>query len=144
MLEDNYPGYKLHRGFEARGKKFVFKLTKYDCYRIAKRKCSVVGVYDEITENAIRSECDLEYCQALLQSLKREGVVNKNYPIRIIKNSCGHYSIEDGQHRLCSAATAGLDVDVYIQESPYKCYICENRKHVFSRKIWNDTFLRKL
>ena len=67
-------------------RKHSLKLTAYDCYKVAKGNCSVISVYDEVDENILRAECDLEYCQALLQSLKRDGVKNKNYPIRIISN----------------------------------------------------------
>ncbi|UZQ48850.1 hypothetical protein [Clostridium kluyveri] len=152
MLEDNLPGYKLIHKFDPKGKIFVFKLSKYDCYRLGSGKCSL----DTEDGKNIKSvsydtyrEYDLSYCPSLVNSLRQYGVKNEIYSVRVTKNSCDHYSITDGQHRLCSAAHANIKLDVYVQEYDGECYICYWKKKSIKFRIKdflgkNDIFLRKL
>lgn len=152
MLEDNYPGFDLIRNFNPKGNKFVFNLSKYDCYRLSKGKCSI-QIKDQskiaISNSINLAECSYQYCIVLANSLKEKGVTNKINTVRIIRNSCGHYSIEDGQHRLCSAANVNIKLDVYVQEFEGECRVCYFRKKSIRYRIQdifkrNDEFLRKL
>lgn len=126
--EGMWDNYKLVKGFNSKDKIFNFSLSRYDCYRIDTGKCSIDC---EKSSSIPYSDDALGYCQRLLQSLIDKGVTNQYSPVRIIKNSCGHYSIIDGQHRLCSAAHGGICIDVYIQESEYECYTCGKCKTDF-------------
>lgn len=153
MLQDNYPGYKLIRNFNPKGKTFAFKLSKYDCYRLDKGKCSIQLDNTEHRDNAnsspFKKECDYQYCVSLVHSLKEKGITNNLSPVRITENSCGHYEITDGQHRLCSAANANIKLDVYVQEFDGVCSVCYWKKKSIKYRVKyimkkTHEFLKKL
>jgi hypothetical protein len=152
MLEDNYPGYNLIRNFNPKGKTFVFNLSKYDCYRLSKGKCSIQfeqEKYKDESNSIYCKECDYRYCISLAHSLKEKGVTNNLSPVRITRNSCGHYAITDGQHRLCLAANANIKLDVYVQDYDGQCRVCYWKKKSIKYRIKdiikkNDEFLRRL
>lgn len=149
MLEDEWGSYRLDRNFSSKGKQFVFNLDTYTCYRISTGTCSIDEVGIQIKEDPYASSYSVEYCPNLAASLNKFGVINQNYPIRVIKNTCGHYSIEDGQHRLCSAAKLGITLEVYVLEDESDCDVCYWKKkslkfRVLSRLGKNRYFLRKL
>lgn len=128
MLENDFPNYKLIKNFDASGKIFQFRLSKHDCYRLLSGKCSVNHIGSQIESDKLGFENRIDYCRSLAKSLSEEGVTDKRSPVMIIKNSCGHYSIENGQHRLCAATNAGVRIDVYFQENECECYICGMKK----------------
>lgn len=152
MLNEEYPGYTLVKGFKPKGNTFNFRLSIYDCYRRSKGCCSIKteeGKQVNTNEYERFHESDVAYCPALVNSLIEYGMTNNRLPVKIIKNSCGHYSVEDGQHRLCSSAARKILIDVYVQESSYECYVCYWNKKSFKFKLKgllgkNNEFLRKL
>jgi hypothetical protein len=133
-----------------RCKIIFFNLGRYDCYRLDKGKCSIHLDAKGHKDNSIScKECDYRYCISLAHSLTEKGVTNNLSPVRITKNSCGHYAITDGQHRLCSAANVNIKLDVYVQEFEGECRVCYFRKKSIRYRIQdifkrNDEFLRKL
>ncbi|MDH6675630.1 hypothetical protein M2277_006338 [Paenibacillus sp. LBL] len=49
------------------------------------------------------------------------------YPIYLCRNSCGHYSTGQGQHRLCISGTLGIPLPrVRLSSSENVCGSCEN------------------
>lgn len=149
MLEETWGNYKLNKRFRPKGKTFVFNLDEYSCYKLNTGVCSMDCEKNYDLNDMYVSENSIQYCPKLANSLKQYGVTNINYPVRVIKNTCGHYSIEDGQHRLCSASKEDLGIDVYIQESEYTCRVCHFKKKSIKFRIlsWigkNKEFIKKL
>lgn len=152
MRNEEYPGYTLVKDFHPSGSTFDFRLGIYDCYRRSEGCCSLeIEEGKQVTTNEFEKfrDSDVAYCPALVNSLIKYGVTNNTSPVRIIKNSCGHYSVEDGQHRLCSSAARKIPIDVYVQDNPYECCVCHFNKKSFKFKLKgllgkNNEFLRKL
>lgn len=132
-FKDNYPGYKLDNNFNPKGKKFMFRLSKHDCYKISTGKCShELKDISKVESSPYARECEACYCIDLVNSMQKNGINNE---ITITKFSCGHYVFGDGQHRVCSAAKKGAILPVYIQEGNIECYHCYLMKKSFIFKL---------
>ena len=79
--------------------KFVFKLSARDCYKRFSNKCA-------LNESGCKGMEDTWlYCRAMYEAIKNKTIDGKKEALNILitKYRCGHYAINDGQHRLCIA-----------------------------------------
>lgn len=118
--------------FNPKGKTFHFRLSAHSCYECRYGVCSLqdltiryINEYE--SNNYLPEESDEKYCIGIAK-LILEDELNKK--LDIIKYSCGHYSLSDGQHRVCAAAHLldnNIDIEFVatITEEPSKCYYCE-------------------
>lgn len=44
--------------------------------------------------------------------------------VTVIKNTCGHYSMNEGQHRICICAKFKVPIKVLYAESDLECIVC--------------------
>ena len=49
------------------------------------------------------------------------------YPASFEMNTCGHYSVGNGRHRICIMGHKKKMMKVIIGSSPYKCIYCDSR-----------------
>ncbi|WP_160680730.1 hypothetical protein [Clostridium sp. C8-1-8] len=152
MVEDTSDVYKLIRNFKSKGKTFEFRLSEYNCYRLSNGKCSMdttLGKSELSLEYDQYDYCDIHYCPTLCNSVKVLGMQDKNHTVRITKNSCGHYTITDGQHRLCSSSHRDMSIEAYVEENGTICPKCYWRNKSLLYRLrdlfkLNNTFLKKL
>jgi hypothetical protein len=114
---------------------FTYKLSKYDCYRKRTGKCSLLLSDEEYrTELQKEKSSKKDYgdgsvrkCVELKNSLLKHGNLTD---IRISSNSCGHWSIGEGQHRLCIYKTLGLGEIEVTELSGWnsECRVCYFKK----------------
>lgn len=127
--------------FDPRGKEFHFKLDKYSCYRCKEGNCSLKNIsLDELKEynssGVIPPESSKEYCIGMAK-LFLEGEFET--PAVIYKQSCGHYSFSDGQHRTCVVAhllekDANVILKADVIEQNILCYVCVMKEKIRSRE----------
>ncbi|QDX94697.1 hypothetical protein EEL30_21900 [Brevibacillus laterosporus] len=121
---------------------FAFRLSKYDCYRKRTGKCSLLLTEKEYaTEIQKEKQSKKSYgdgsvrkCVDLKNSLLEHG---NQSDIRITSNSCNHWAITDGQHRLCIYKTLNIsNIEVIeSQGSDYICRVCYFKKKSFKFRI---------
>ncbi|MRY42631.1 hypothetical protein GKD46_20825 [Parabacteroides distasonis] len=138
--------------FDPRGKEFHFKLDKYSCYRCQTGKCSLDNVtLDELyafnVSNDLPAESSKDYCIGMAK-LFLEGEFET--PAFIYKDSCGHYSIDDGQHRTCVVAHlldkgASVVLNANVKEQDMACYMCGMKEKIKNKEAnvtWFDKTLK--
>lgn len=121
--------------FRAKGKIFLFNLNEYCCYG-KKDKCYVEYDNLDITREPIQYNTGHKmHCVILAECFLRRGYEDWASCIYIQKNTCGHYSVSDGQHRLCISARIDIPIIVYEEKNNCLCHVCsikrENRKIKF-------------
>lgn len=139
MAADISPLGKKIRNFDPHGKTFEFNLDKYSCCKKNGKTCLAgnAQIVDGIGEKYLRVHRDDEmYCPNIINNIKRNGFDDDLYEIMVVRNGCGHYSVTNGQHRICAAAKAGISITVYLQEYDGDCYVCywKKRSQIFKVK----------
>ena len=102
--------------FIIKGKTFQFNMS--DCYKVITGVCPIETGNDSI-------ECR---CNELKRELIESNYVQKdNVPIIFHHKECGHYSCNDGQHRICIAGKMGKNIEIIDEGSAIieKCVVCE-------------------
>jgi hypothetical protein len=121
--------------FKSKGKTFLFNLNEYCCYG-KKDKCHVQMDNLDLTREPLQYKTGHEmHCVILAECFLRRGYEDWINRVLIQKNRCGHYSIIDGQHRLCISSKIDVPIIVYETEHNGLCTVCsiekENRKIKF-------------
>ena len=120
------------KNFNPRGKHFHFRLNEYSCYKCKYEMCSLDGLSlkdikeYELTTIRTLQESNKEYCIGIAKLFLQGEFKN---PLAVSKNICGHYSLGDGQHRVCVVAhlmdkNADIELKAIIKEENIKCYYC--------------------
>lgn len=115
-------------GFNVKGKGFVFNLDKYSCHERLTGKCFVNDSdYHGLDNDKMGSgDSRFDYCPLIAKSIIDRGFNDSIYSIRITKYACGHYGIEDGQHRICISHKLNIPITVYLEsDDKNDCYVCE-------------------
>lgn len=122
--------------FKSKGKTFLFNLNEYCCYG-KKDKCYVQMENLDLTREPMNySTADKMHCVSLAECFLRRGYEDYyNDRVLIQKHICGHYSVSEGQHRLCLSSKIDIPIIVYEKKSNSLCIVCsiekENRKIKF-------------
>ena len=115
--------------------KFSFLLTGHDCYRIATGECPLRQKYNGKENKKAGYSGTWRYCRDLYSAMVNGTVKNSdNYSdLTIAKAGCGHYVVNDGQHRLCVAKTMKLPIYVNIVDGMVhsKCNTCYEKEKYF-------------
>ncbi|MEK4488037.1 hypothetical protein MHH81_21235 [Psychrobacillus sp. FSL H8-0484] len=88
---------------------YCFTLGELDCYKLKTGRCTFELSEQEYEEESSKCghahyfEGRVGYCRELLNMMIRDNAGTENTGIRGFRNSCGHISFSDGQHRSCIA-----------------------------------------
>lgn len=141
--------------FNPIGKSFCFRMDKYTCFLRKHGKCSLdltddqyeafSRIDDEIYSDNFQEMTDkssVHYCRALAKDFKSNGI---NKPIDICNNTCGHYSINFGQHRACIARRVNITAIPVrdYDENDGICVHCDSKKReiIYRLQAWlNKSF----
>lgn len=121
--------------FNPKGKEYYFNACTEDfCYKTRHGICSLDLTEDEIA--LIQSEKypktdDVNYCRDIYQSILKDG---QKSLILINSNKCGHYTFDDGQHRVCIASKKGLNLKADICQNNNVCHICR-KENIIQKSI---------
>lgn len=111
--------------FSPKGKKYYFNNANEDfCYKTRNGVCSLDLPEEEvrlIPSEEYPGEDDVNYCRNIYKSIIEKG---QKYPVFLCRNKCGHYTFDDGQHRMCIAGKKGLRLRAEISENDSNCYVC--------------------
>lgn len=111
--------------FNPKGKKYYFNYCTEDfCYKTRHGVCSLDLTEDEaksIPTDEYPGEDDVNYCRNIYKSIIKDG---QKHPVYINNNKCGHYTFDDGQHRVCIASKKGLKLRVEIHQNNEICHVC--------------------
>lgn len=117
--------------FNPKNKEFHFRLSSHSCYKCKYEICPLETLtLQDINEykqtKSSPQESDEEYCIGMAKLLLQGNLKDKLY---ISKYFCGHYSLSDGQHRICVAChliDKNIDIKFMatVKEEPVKCYYC--------------------
>ncbi len=127
--------------FDPTNYEFAFNLSKHNCFKKLTGKCSLLLTdrqlrkYQKIDTSNKNSFNSVHYCRKLLDYIKLNGM-----PLPVIsieKKTCGHFSVIDGQHRICIAKTSGLNQVTATTSTSVEseCAVCRNKDSSFSYRI---------
>lgn len=129
--------YERTENFRSKGKTFLFNLNEHCCYG-KKDRCYVELGKLDVTRNPRQYETgDKMFCVTLAECFLRRGYEDWSSCVYISKYSCGHYSVTDGQHRLCISSKIDIPITVYKKNSNNLCHVCEIGKENIKTKILN-------
>lgn len=127
--------------FKSKGKTFLFNLNEHCCYG-KKDKCHVQIENLDLTREPMNySTGDKMHCVILTECFLRRGYEDWDNHVLIQKHLCGHYSVTDGQHRLCLSSKIDIPIIVYEEKSNCLCIVCSTEKE--NRKIKFLNMFRK-
>lgn len=110
----------LIENYDPSNEKFSFNFTKDTCSYIGKSICALENVPSEQDYKNYDFRYDkYKYprCVSIYFGLKKGTINNIRMLPCIIKHSCGHFSCNDGQHRICVAQKFGFKLDVCYYEN---------------------------
>lgn len=118
--------YTYITGFIPWGKTYCFSFDKYNCFFRHGGICSLRNMhlpsdYRKCKEYAKWQEM---FCPNLASSILQQGFFQAADDVKVLKNTCGHYSVDEGQHRVCVCARLKIPMKVLYQESDVECIIC--------------------
>jgi len=125
--------------FSPKGKRFIFKLDKYTCYKVCSGKCPITP--DKVSNynfdnkyyyGSATASCE-KHCLNIAKSLIESGFTSNK--LTISKFKCGHYMVGTGQHRVCVAGRLGLTVPVRISKIDINCEECYRKKESLTYRI---------
>jgi hypothetical protein len=108
---------------------FLYRLSHKECNKKLTGECSLERETPDRTHD-VGDEADYDYCPEMLERMTGQlaDLISRNYPITLVKHSCGHYSFSDGQHRTCIAQRKGLEVAAVILPDNEVCDYCDVRR----------------
>ncbi|WP_040210858.1 hypothetical protein [Clostridium polynesiense] len=124
--------------FDPKGKQYYFSFCKQDCYQAMHGKCSLDLSEDEvklIPENDCEGDSKVSHCRNTYKSIISEG---QSSPILITDNICNHYTVDDGQHRICIASKKGLMLEAYITKSDDVCHVCKKEEEIKESILYEE------
>lgn len=112
---------------------FVFQFGVRECHEEFTGVCSLDRAESVPAHNFERAACD--YCPSILAELtgrieggqERALHLARKYPITLAEHVCGHYSINDGRHRVCISKRKRLEVLAVVLPTREACDICAGR-----------------
>lgn len=128
------------KNFSLQGKTFSLILMESNCHKVADPAgmCSLfLGEQKNLADHPRDEKGDPKHCPYIYYLMLKESVrmfprynpKSTEYPIRVIKCRCGHYTVAQGQHRICISGTKGIPLPrVIISYSEIICGRCENPK----------------
>ncbi|SFJ23949.1 hypothetical protein SAMN02910355_1729 [Terrisporobacter glycolicus] len=129
--------YERIENFRSKGKTFLFNLNEYCCYG-KKNECYVqLGKLDVTREPRQYGIGEDMFCVTLAECFLRRGYEDWSNCVYISKHTCGHYSVTDGQHRLCISSKINIPIIVYKKDSNDLCSVCEIEKKNRKMKFLN-------
>lgn len=112
-------------------KEFHFRLNEKSCYKCNCGVCSIEDLsIQDIKEYkvsvCISKESEKEYCIKIAKSLLQYGCEDI---LHISRFNCGHYSLIEGQHRICIVAhllykNANIELNALTKTEDENCYYC--------------------
>lgn len=109
-MEEKYKNKKINPSEHT----FCFTFGSLDCYKLATGRCTFDLSEEEYNNendkcNAnLNDESRVGYCREIYKSMLEEDAFSKPTGIWAYKNSCGHITFSDGQHRSCIAKRNGI------------------------------------
>jgi hypothetical protein len=109
---------------------FVHKFGVKECHEAFTGFCSLDLTESDPAHDVGTAKCD--YCPKLLAQMngQMEGglelalLLTRRHPITLGAHVCGHYSINDGRHRVCIAKRKRMEVWAVVLPQGNKCDIC--------------------
>ncbi len=126
--------------FLPHGEIFELILDEHICSQKCSGTCLAgnMNVVESIGDQYINvKRADEMYCPNIINNIMKNGFDDELFPIMVVYNSkCGHYSVADGQHRICAAAKANIPITIYLKEqNDYECRVCALKKHSLKFRI---------
>lgn len=119
--------------FNPKGKKYYFTSCNEDfCYKNRHGTCSLDLTEDKarlIPTGEYSMKNDVNYCRDIYKSLIEDG---QKQIVYINSNKCGHYTFNDGQHRLCIASKKGLKLKTDVYQGNEVCDVCHRENNIQS------------
>lgn len=125
---------KLHvEEFNPKGKKYYFTSCNKDfCYKNMHGTCSLDLTEDNaslITTGEYSMKNDVNYCRDIYKSIVNDG---QKQIVYINSHKCGHYTFNDGQHRLCIASKKGFKIRTDVYQANDVCAVCHRENNIES------------
>lgn len=113
-------------GFIPWDKTYCFSFDKYNCYLRRKGICSLQNMHlpSDFKKCKKYEKWQKMFCPNLASSILQQGFVQAADNVKVIKNACGHYCVDEGQHRICVCARLKVPMKILYKESDEKCIIC--------------------
>lgn len=110
------------------GKTYCFSFDKYNCFF---RRMGICSLWNMIlpADNKKYEKWEKQYCPTLASSILQQGFFQAADDVTVIKNACGHYCVEEGQHRICVCGRLKVPLKVVYLESNVECIICNRSKY---------------
>lgn len=107
-------------------KTYCFKFDKYNCFYKRRGVCSLKNVHIPADYKKSREydKWQKQFCPNLASSILQQGFFQSADDVTVIKNTCGHYSMNEGQHRICICAKLKVPIKVLYAESDLECIVC--------------------
>lgn len=120
---------------------FAMRMGPGDCYELRTGLCDLNVTADVEYHNnhdMYVAYCGKRgYCKAMAQAISDKKISLDN--IVIGRFDCGHYSINDGQHRICVAKRMGIKaISLETYDTLGKCKYCEM---IQSKRNITDTWI---
>ena len=118
-------------------KTYCFSFDKYNCFFQRKGICSLKsmqlpGDFKKCTQY---DKWQKEFCPNLASSILQQGFFQAADNVKVIKNACGHYCIDEGQHRICVCAKLKVPMKILYGESNEECIICSISKRNIRKRL---------
>lgn len=135
--------------FRPKGKTFCFNMTKYDCYELSKKQCCVSYKYISQIKHSQKymDENSEKYCPNIARNILDKGFERNLKPVYLELCSCGHYTCDDGRHRVCLCGKLDIEMEVFIQKIDLKCLYCIRKEkpiHHIKNLLSKEYYLKTL
>lgn len=120
------------KDFSPKGKKYYFSCSEDFCYKTKHGICSLDLTDDEVSfipPDEYPRDDNVNYCRKIYKSIINEG---QKYPIYICNNKCGHYTFDDGQHRVCIASKKELKLKAEVYQIDDLCHMCRRENKIIN------------
>ena len=113
--------------------RFLFELSDGECH---KKFTGICSLDRWVTFGVPKGDGDasVHHCRNIFSSIRKNGFI---FAVDLIKNRCGHYSFNDGQHRVCIAKRRQLEVPAVVYEDKAEdCEYCRRSGRLEYSEIW--------
>lgn len=118
-------------------KTYCFKFDKYNCYYRRKGICSLQNMHlpSDYKKCKEYDKWQKQFCPNLASSILQQGFFQAADDVKVIENICGHYTLNEGQHRVCVCARLKIPLKVAYLKSDEECIICSISKHSIRKRL---------
>lgn len=115
-------------------KTYCFAFDRYNCYF---RRMGICSLRNMILPYDYKNfeKWEKQYCPNLASSILQQGFFQAASDVTIIKNICGHYTLDEGQHRVCVCARLKVPIKVVYSESNFECIICSMSRQGIRKRL---------